>query len=216
MKTIATAAVLAFIAIGGVASAQQSATDMSFFVSSRGSGEGANLGGLAGADALCQSLAEAAGSTRQNWRAYLSTSASGGQPAVNARDRIGDGPWVNARGVTIAEDVDALHSNTANVNKETALTESGEVVTGSGDTPNRHDILTGSQLDGTAFTDGQDHTCSNWTSDGEGSAHVGHHDRLARGQPGSPWNSAHASQGCSQDALRGTGGDGLLYCFAAD
>jgi hypothetical protein len=181
---------------------------MSFFLTSAGPGQGANLGGLAGADAHCQSLAEAAGAGSRTWRAYLSTDT------VNARDRIGSGPWHNANGDLIATDVDALHSDKANIDKETAVDENGNVVNGTGDSPNRHDILTGTRVDGTAFDDGEDHTCSNWTNSGEGSAHVGHHDRLARGEPGSPWNDAHPSRGCSQADLQGTGGDGLFYCFA--
>ena len=183
---------------------------MTFFLTSAGPGDGANLGGLEGADAHCQSLAGAAGAGSKDWRAYLSTDT------VNARDRIGDGPWHNAKGVLIAEGVEHLHSPGANIDKETALDENGNVVNGTGDSPNKHDILTGTRIDGTAFDDGEDHTCSNWTSNGEGSAHVGHHDRLARGQPGSPWNDAHPSRGCSQDDLRGTGGDGLFYCFATE
>ena len=167
-----------------------------------------DLGGLEGADAHCQALAEAAGAGDKTWRAYLSTDS------LNARDRIGNGPWHNAKGVRVATDIDDLHSDNANINKETALSESGEVIKGSGDSPNRHDILTGTRIDGTAFNDGEDHTCSNWTNSGAGSAHVGHHDRLARGEPGSPWNDAHPSRGCSQEDLRGTGGDGLFYCFA--
>ena len=183
---------------------------MGFFLTSTGPGNGADVGGLEGADAHCQALAESAGAGSATWKAYLSTDS------INARDRIGSGPWHNAKGVLIAEDVADLHSDNANVNKETALDENGEVVNGSGDSPNRHDILTGSRIDGTAFDDVEDHTCSNWTSSGEGTAHLGHHDRLARGRPGSPWNDAHPSRGCSQEALRSTGGDGLFYCFAAD
>lgn len=183
---------------------------MSFFLTSEGPGNGADLGGLDGADAHCQMLAESAGAGDRDWRAYLSTDT------VNARDRIGEGPWHNADGVLIASDVDELHSDDANIDKETALDENGNVVNGTGDSPNRHDILTGTRIDGTAFDDGEDHTCSNWTSSDEGSAHVGHHDRLARGVPGSPWNDAHPSRGCSQEALRSSGGDGLFYCFAAD
>jgi len=183
---------------------------MSFFLTSNGPGNGADLGGLAGADAHCAALADAAGAGSRNWKAYLSTDS------INARDRIGNGPWHNAEGTLIAANVDELHSDSANVNKETALDENGAVVNGSGDTPNRHDILTGSHADGTAFDDGEDHTCSLWSSSSDGSAHLGHHDRLSRGEPGSPWNDAHPSRGCSQDNLRSTGGDGLFYCFAAD
>jgi hypothetical protein len=205
--------------------AQQPATPpppMSFFVTSVGLGNGANLGGLAGADKHCQTLAEAAGSTGKTWRAYLSASAASGQPAVNARDRIGAGPWYNARGARVAQNVADLHGDTLeqarrgnNLTKMTALTEKGETVSGAGDKPNRHDILTGSQLDGTAFTDGADHTCSNWTSNAaNGSAQVGHHDRTGGGS--TSWNSVHASKGCGQDNLVATGGAGLLYCFATN
>ncbi len=183
---------------------------MSFFLTSNGPGDGANLGGLEGADAHCQSLAAAAGAGSRNWRAYLSVKGT------SARDRIGSGPWHNAKGVLIARNVDELHSDAANINKETALDENGNVILGSGDSVNRHDILTGTRIDGTAFEDDEDHTCSNWTSNSEGSAHVGHHDRLRRGEPGSPWNDAHPSRGCSQENLRSTGGDGLFYCFAVD
>ena len=191
----------------GISIAQDN--EMSFFLTSAGPGNGADLGGLDGADAHCQALAEAAGSDGRTWRAYLSTDA------INARDRIGAGPWHNAAGILIAENVDDLHSDNANIDKETAIDENGNLVNGTGDSPNRHDILTGTRIDGTAFPDGDDHTCSNWTSSSsDGSAHVGHHDRLTRGQPGSPWNDAHPSRGCSQADLQGTGGDGLFYCFA--
>lgn len=198
-------AALAVVA-AGFASAQDN--EMSFFLTSAGSGNGADLGGLEGADAHCQSLAEAAGAGAKTWRAYLSTDT------VDARDRIGEGPWHNANGELIAGDINALHSDDANINKESAVDENGAVVNGSGDTPNRHDILTGSRIDGTAFDDGEDHTCNNWTSSSDGSAHLGHHDRLSRGEPGSPWNDAHPSRACDQEALRATGGDGLFYCFA--
>jgi hypothetical protein len=199
-------------AMAGGLAAQE--TGLSFFITSVGPGDGANLGGLAGADQHCQKLATAVGAGNRTWRAYLSTSASGGQPAVNARDRIGQGPWYNAKGVRIAQNVAELHSEKNNLTKETQLTEKGEVVSGRGDTPNRHDILTGSQLDGTAFPPGADKTCGNWTSNGEGSAQVGHHDRVGGGENPTSWNSAHGSKGCSQQNLRGTGGDGLFYCFA--
>jgi hypothetical protein len=189
------------------------ASDMSFFLTSAGPGQGANLGGLAGADAHCGQLAAATGSTR-SWHAYLSTSATGGQPAVNARDRIGQGPWYNARGVRVARTVAELHGDGTGLGKEASLSERGEVINGRGDTPNRHDILTGSQRDGTAFPDSADHTCSNWTSGGAGSAQVGHHDRQGGGDNPTSWNSAHGSRGCSQENLRATGGDGLFYCFA--
>ena len=186
---------------------------MSFFITSVGVGDGANLGGLKGADAHCQKLAAAAGGGSRTWRAYLSTTAAAGQPAANAKDRIGPGPWYNAKGVLIAQNVAELHGENK-LTKETQLNEKGEVVNGRGDTPNRHDILTGSQLDGTAFTDGADHSCNNWTSNSTGSAQVGHHDRQGGGANPTSWNNAHASKGCSQENLRGSGGDGLFYCFA--
>ncbi len=195
--------------------AQNADSHMSFFLASTGPGRGADLGGLTGADRHCQMLATAVGAGNRTWRAYLSTSAAGDQAAVNARDRIGDGPWYNSRGVRIAENVAGLHSDN-NLTKETQLNEKGEVVNGRGDTPNRHDILTGSQLDGGAFGGEGDWTCKNWTSSGEGSARVGHHDRTGGGAHPSSWNSAHSSRGCSQENLRGTGGDGLFYCFAID
>jgi hypothetical protein len=214
--SIATAALLLPFAPGGADA--QDAESMSFFITSAGPGNGADLGGLEGADAHCQQLAEAAGAGGRTWRAYLSTQADGGEEAVNARDRIGAGPWQNAQGVVIANDVDELHG-TNNLTKETALSEGGDVVNGRGDNPNRHDILTGSQPDGTAFPGGEDRTCGNWTSSGDGAAMVGHHDRqgLRDDEPSRSWNSSHPSRGgCSQEALQGTGGDGLFYCFAAD
>jgi hypothetical protein len=192
---------------------------MSFFVTSVGLGKGADLGGLAGADAQCQKLAAAAGSTKTNWHAYLSTSAAGGKPAVNARDRIGAGPWFNAKGGRVAKDVADLHGDTLelarqgnNLSKATALTEKGGTIQGFGDTPNQHDILTGSKPDGTAYDDGKDHTCNNWTSSTTGTAQLGHHDRTGGGS--TSWNSTHASRGCSQENLISTGGNGYLYCFA--
>jgi hypothetical protein len=190
---------------------------MTFFLTSVGPGKGADLGGLAGADKHCQSLAAAAGGGNKTWRAYLSTSAVANEPTVNARDRIGKGPWHNAKGVEIASSLDDLHSDKNKLTKETQLTEKGEVVNGRGDTPNRHDILTGSQADGTAFPGTEDKTCRNWTSSAaEGSAQVGHHDRVGGGANPTSWNSSHASRGCSQENLRGTGGDGLFYCFAVN
>ena len=189
---------------------------MTFFITSVGLGKGANLGGLQGADAHCQALASAAGAGDRTWRAYLSTQ---GPNAVNARDRIGKGPWHNARGGSVARDVEHLHGDTLDLarmgntlTRMTALTEKGDPVKGAGDKPNEHDILTGSQLDGRAYTDSADHTCNNWTSDNAGSAQVGHHDRT--GGPGVSWNSVHASKGCSQDALIATGGAGYFYCFS--
>ena len=195
--------------------AQAQAPQLGFFITSAGPGKGADLGGLSGADAHCQKLAAAAGAGGRTWRAYLSTTASGGQAAVNAKDRIGAGPWVNAKGATVANSVADLHSDANRLSKENSLTERGEVVNGRGDTPNRHDILTGTMPDGTASTASGDSTCANWTSSGDGSALVGHHDRQGGGANPTSWNSAHPSRGCSQDNLRGTGGDGLFYCFAA-
>lgn len=201
----------------GSAGAEDTAENMSFFITSAGPGDGGNLGGLEGADAHCSKLASAAGAEDKEWHAYLSTSATDDQPAVNARDRIGDGPWHNAKGVKVAASVDDLHSDNNNLNKENSLDENGETVNGRGDEPNMHDILTGSQADGTAFTDNANHTCSNWTSNGsEGSAQLGHHDRQGGGPDPTSWNSAHGSQGCGQSDLQGTGGDGLFYCFADD
>lgn len=193
-----------------VAGAQQKPAGLGFFISSAGSGNGANLGGLDGADKHCQQLAAGVGAGNRTWRAYLS---AGGAKPVHAKDRIGAGPWTNAKGVTVATSVADLHSDANKLSKENSLTEKGEVVNGRGDTPNRHDILTGSNLDGTLA--GDNLTCGNWTSSGEGSAQVGHHDRQGGGQNPNSWNSAHASKGCSQENLRGTGGDGLIYCFAA-
>lgn len=191
---------------------------MTFFVTSVGMGRGADLGGLAGADAHCQQLAEAAGSGGHTWRAYLSTSAVGGQPAVNARERIGKGPWQNAKGAVVASDVIQLHGDN-NLNKDTARDEHGMPVKGRGDSPNMHDILTGSQADGTAFAGAEDRTCGNWTSSTTGAAMVGHHDRVGRDDSAAArsWNSSHLSRGgCSTEALASSGGVGLLYCFAAD
>jgi hypothetical protein len=196
-----------------VAPAQQN--QMSFFATSAGSGMGANLGGLAGADKHCQTLAMAAGAGNRTWHAYLSTQGAG---AVNARDRIGKGPWRNAKGEVIAQTVEELHSAKANLRKETILTEKGQPVKGRGDTPNEHDALTGSQMNGTAFTDNMDHTCNNWTSSGMGSAQVGHTDRMGLDdtEQARSWNSSHPSKGCSQQNLVGTGGAGVFYCFATN
>ena len=203
-------------AIGfGYASAQDSS--MSFFLTSNGPGDGANLGGLTGADAHCQMLAESAGAGGKTWRAYLSTSGSNGEAAVNARDRIGTGPWSSANGVQVSSDVAELHGDSNKLNKENSISESGDAINGRGDSPNRHDILTGSKLDGTAFSDDQDHTCQDWTYNGsDGSAQVGHHDRIGGGANPTSWNNAHGSRGCGQADLQGTGGDGLFYCFAID
>jgi len=195
------------------AAAQQ--PNMSFFVTSANPGKGADFGGLDGADKYCQSLAAAAGAGGKTWHAYLSTQAAGSTPAANAKDRIGKGPWQNAKGVVIAKDVAELHG-TNNLNKQTALTEKGDMVKGRGDTPNEHDILTGTQPDGTAFPPGDDKTCGNWTKGGEGSAIVGHFDRTGTSPPPSDvsWNSSHPTRGCSIELLRPTGGAGYLYCFA--
>src|SRR5258705_233887 len=212
---------LAVGSCGGMLSQQPG---MSLFVTSAGSGKGADLGGLEGADRYCQSLARATGSRDRNWRAYLSTSASGGYPAVNARDRIGRGPWQNAMGVVVASNVDQLHGAN-NLAKETALNEKGDMVNGRTDKPNMHDILTGSTPDGRAITASGDSTCSNWTTSGAGAAMLGHHDRqgLRDDDASKSWNSSHLSRptkegapGCSQVALQGTGGNGLFYCFAAN
>ena len=207
----ATCAVVVILGSHVLARAQTTATPMGFFVTSAGSGNGGNLGGIVGADRRCQTLATAAGGGNRIWRAYLSTQ---GPNAVSARDRIGPGPWYNAKGVLIARNVNELHGGPAgrgpNITKESALTEKGEVVSGRGDSPNRHDILTGTQPDGTAYPADEDRTCRSWHSRQTGSAQVGHHDVPG----GTAWNSAHPSKGCSQDNLRSTGGDGLFYCFA--
>ena len=186
---------------------------LSFFITSTNSGKGADLGGLTGADAHCAALAKGAGAGNRVWRAYLSTTAADGKPGVNAKDRIGTGPWFNAKGVQVAASVADLHSDNNKLSKENSLNEKGEVSNGRGDTPNRHDILTGSNLDGTAATA----TCGNWTNgaQGGGGAQVGHHDRQGGGQNPTSWNSAHATPGCSIEELRKVGGEGYFYCFAA-
>ncbi len=210
-------AALALLAIGTVGAAHAQTSSMTFFITSVGSGKGADFGGLAGADKHCQTLAAAAGAGAKTWHAYLSTQASGSSPAVNAKDRIGKGPWQNAKGVVVAKDVAELHG-TNNLNKQTALTEKGDEVTDSKTPPNKHDILTGSQPDGTAFAGAEDKTCGNWTKSGDGSAIVGHHNRagLDTSPPALSWNSSHPTRGCSDDALKSTGGAGLLYCFAVN
>lgn len=200
--------------LGAPSSAPKARTTMSFFITSAGPGNGAALGGLAGADAHCARLAQLAGAGDRAWRAYLSTVARDGAAAVHARDRIGSGPWYNAKGVMVARDLAALHSDANGLGKEGSLTEGGAMVNGRGDTPNMHDILTGSMPDGTASSDTTDTTCANWTSSGEGSALVGHHDKQGGGARPTSWNSAHGSRGCSQQNLQGTGGNGLFYCFA--
>ena len=203
------------------APAQAQPSTMTFFITSVGTAKGADLGGLEGADRQCQALAQAVGAGNRTWRAYLSTQAVDGTQAVNARDRIGRGPWQNAKGVVIAKDVEELHGNN-NLTKQTALNEKGEVVNGRGDTPNRHDILTGATPDGRAFPPDADRTCSNWTTSAQGAAMVGHHDRMGLNEepPAKSWNSSHPSRGpdggCSQADLRSTGGDGLFYCFASN
>jgi len=205
-------------AFGLIAPAQAQQAAMSFFVTSVGPGKGADLGGLAGADAYCQTLAKAAGSTETNWHAYLSTTEPGGAAGVNARDRIGKGPWSNAKGVVIAKDLDDLHSDHNNLTKETALTEKGETVPGRGAPVNMHDALTGSDPQGLFSTAGGDTTCGNWSKSGDdGSAILGHIDRvgLKDSRHMVSWNSSHGSRGCSQDGLKSTGGAGLFYCFLA-
>jgi hypothetical protein len=191
-------------------------SSMSFFLTSAGSGNGADLGGLPGADKRCQDLAQAAGAGGRTWRAYLSAAATSTSPAVNARDRIGNGPWRNANGVVIATSVADLHSENNKLNKQTAVTEKGAVIPGRGDAVNQHDILTGSNADGTLATGTSDMTCNNWTSSSTGAAMVGHHDRmgLRDDAPSKSWNASHPSRGCSQENLRSSGGTGLYYCFA--
>ena len=207
------------IALGFVGGAQAQQNAMTFFVTSAGPGNGGDLGGLDGADRHCQMLAQAAGAGAKTWRAYLSTQGAG---AVNAKDRIGRGPWQNAKGTVIAKDIADLHGANNAINKQNALSEKGEPINGRGDTPNRHDILTGSQPDGTAFAGGDDRTCGNWTKSGAGAAMVGHHDRMGLNEepPAKSWNSSHPSRGsgggCAQADLRSTGGDGLFYCFATN
>ena len=198
------------VAMGGAKSVT------TFFVTSTGPGSGGDLAGIAGADAHCQALAKAEGSGDHTWRAYLSTTAANGQPAVNARDRIGKGPWYNAEGILVAANLAQLHGDHNAITKETAATERLDPVNGVGDTPNTHDMLTGSRPDGTAFPAGEDLTCGNWTSGGAGRALVGHHDRLGQGEGATSWNSAHPTRGCSQQDLKSTGGAGLFYCFAID
>lgn len=205
-------AVTAFAVLFSTSPSSAQANAMSFFITSVGPGNGADLGGLAGADMHCQTLATAVGAGDRVWRAYLS--ATGTEP-IHARDRIGTGPWLNAQGIVIAEDVEQLHGEN-NLSKETARNEKGEIVNGRGDSPNQHDILTGAQLDGTLLPGDEDSTCQNWTSSDAGSALLGHHDRQGGGENPTSWNSAHGSRGCSQANLRATGGNGYFYCFAAD
>jgi hypothetical protein len=220
MMSRAALSAVVLIAAAAPATAQQAA-NMTFFITSKPIGNGGNLGGLAGADNWCQTLAQEAGAGAKTWHAYLSTQAADGKPAVNARDRIGKGPWTNAKGIVVAKDVAELH-DANNLTKQTALNEKGEVINGRGDTPNRHDILTGSQADGTAFAGSDDRTCKNWTSSTQGAAMVGHSDRtgLDDSAPAKSWNSSHPSRGpgggCAQADLKSTGGDGLFYCFATN
>jgi hypothetical protein len=221
-RLVSPACMVLAMSVIAAAPAQAQSADTSFFLTSNGIGNGGNLGGLAGADNYCQTLAQAAGAGgAKTWRAYLSTQAADGAPAVNARDRIGNGPWKNAKGVVVAKDVAELHSANG-LTKQSALSEKGEVINGRGDTPNRHDVLTGSQPDGTAFAAGEDRTCKNWTSSTQGAAMVGHSDRigLRDDDASKSWNSSHPSRGpdggCSQADLKSTGGDGLMYCFAAN
>jgi hypothetical protein len=223
MTTTMRVSMLASVALLAVAAGQpapaQQANSMTFFVTSNGPGKGGDLGGLAGADAHCGNLAQAAGSTGKTWHAYLSTQGAG---AVNARDRIGKGPWQNAKGIVVAKSVDDLHSDSNNLTKQNNLSEKGEVINGRSEKPNRHDILTGSTTDGRAFPAGEDRTCGNWTSSTKGAAMLGHNDRegLRDDAASKSWNSSHPSRGpgggCTQDDLKSTGGDGLLYCFAVN
>ncbi|MEX0619401.1 MAG: hypothetical protein WDZ76_02145 [Pseudohongiellaceae bacterium] len=215
-KSVLMASIALATAAATVTSINSQNNEMSFFITSEGPGDGGNLGGLTGADEHCQQLAAAAGAGDKTWRAYLSAHASGNQPVVNARDRIGFGPWYNADGVMVAENVNQLHSERMNLGKQQSLTENGDVVNGRGDTPNEHDILTGSTVDGRTIDDGQNHTCNNWTSNGEGTAQLGHFDRTGGGANPNSWNSAHGSRGCSQEDLVATGGAGYFYCFATD
>ena len=214
---VAAAVGVSLCLFSGTAVAQSAHPQMSFFITSQGPGKGADLGGLAGADAHCQRLAATVGAGGKTWRAYLSAKAAGGKPAVHARDRIGSGPWHNAKGMLVASNLDDLHKQTDRISKANGLNEKGQPIAGRGETPNRHDILTGSDLMGRLMP-GDKQTCNNWTSSAEdGSARVGHHDRAGRAGPGrhpESWVSAHQSRGCSQANLRSTGGDGLFYCFA--
>ncbi|HKS06728.1 MAG TPA: hypothetical protein VJR92_10480 [Gemmatimonadaceae bacterium] len=204
--------VFAVVALLGASDSQQAAP-MTFFITSTGAGAGAKLGGLEGADRHCQTLADAAGSRGLQWHAYLSAIAKDGKPAVHAKDRIGRGPWHNVKGVQVAASVADLHSDNNKLGKENSLTEKGGGVNGRGDTPNTHDILTGSNLDGTAFTAEGYSNCDNWTSDGAGATRVGHHDKMGGGENPNSWNSAHSSRGCSLQNLQASGGAGLFYCF---
>jgi hypothetical protein len=225
-KRIAIIAVVALVSSGSAVSRAQQlppqSPSMTFFVTSTGPGKGADLGGLEGGDRQCQALAQAAGAGGKTWRAYLSTQMVGDARAVSARDRIGHGPWQNFKGEVVAQSVDDLHSDNNKLTAQTSLTERGTMIPGVGYTPNYHDVLTGTQADGRAFPPGEDRTCHNWTSSAQGSAMVGHIDRrgLRDDAPSKSWNASHLSRGpdggCSQNDLRSTGGNGLLYCFAAE
>ncbi len=225
-RTSLSCACVVIVSLAAFAMQPAQAQSASFFLTSAGPGKGADLGGIEGADKHCQSLAQAAGAGSKTWHAYLSTQAADGKAAVNAKDRIGKGPWQNVKGVVIAKDVADLHSAGNNLTKQTALSEKGDVINGRGDTPNRHDVLTGSQPDGTAFAPETDRTCKNWTSSTQGAAMMGHSDRigLRDDDASKSWNSSHPSRsapnggdgGCSQADLKSTGGDGLLYCFAVN
>jgi hypothetical protein len=216
-RSLTAAAVAVAFLLPALVAVPAQAQDASFFLTSENPGAGADLGGLEGADAHCAALAAEAGLPDREWRAYLSTVATDGNQAVNARDRIGAGPWRNVEGVVVATDVANLHGEQNNLTKQTVLDENGDIVNGRGDDPNRHDILTGSDLQGRAVMGGGDTTCANWTSSAsDGSALVGHFDRTGGGDNPTSWNSAHGSRGCGLEDLRGTGGDGLIYCFAAD
>jgi hypothetical protein len=221
MRTSLTQFTVAALALAGLLTACASMGDkngLGFFVTSAGPGHGANLGGLAGADAHCQKLATAVGAGHRSWRAYLSTQPAAGAAGVNARDRIGKGPWRNAKGEVVATDVENLHSDANHLNKQTALTEAGAGINGRGDTPNQHDILTGSQPDGRFIAGDADSTCANWTSGSTGAAMVGHHDRkgLNDSAPAKSWNASHPTRGCDAESIKATGGAGAFYCFAAD
>ena len=219
--SVSTAVATVALAVGCGVMGPSGGNPMSFFITSVNPGKGGDLGGLAGADRFCQSLATSAGAANKTWRAYLSTAAMNGQSAVNARDRIGTGPWTNAKGVVVATSVAALHSTNAKVGKDTSLTEKGDIVSGFGDAVNRHDILTGSRPDGTLAVPepGKDTTCGNWTQSDGGSAIVGHHDRNGTNPDpvaNASWNSSHGTRGCSVDQLKMSGSAGLMYCFASN
>ncbi len=215
-KKLILASAIAISAAATFSTINSQENEMSFFITSIGSGDGANLGGLAGADAHCATLAQAAGSRGKTWHAYLSAHETTNSPRVNARERIGFGPWYNAEGVEVASTLNNLHSDYMQLGKANSLTENGDQVKGRGDSPNQHDILTGSSLSGRLIDDGANHTCNNWTSNDEGSAQVGHFDRQGGGANPNSWNSAHGSRGCGQEDLVATGGAGYFYCFAID